>query len=51
MGDRADPSRYDDLHRVMVQALMSRRAVEESVAMELHKRAFIAVHGELVSGL
>jgi hypothetical protein len=48
MGDRVDPSRFTDLERIMIQALMSRRAVEESIAIELHQRAFIAVNGEVV---
>jgi hypothetical protein len=38
---------YGDLHRVMLQTLMSRRAVEQETANELYRRAYLAVKGEL----
>ena len=40
---------FTDLHRVLLQALMSRRAVPEEVALELYKRAYAAVKGQKVT--
>lgn len=40
--------RFTDLHRVYLQALLSRRFISETVALELYKRAVKAVRGESI---
>lgn len=40
--------RFTDLHRVYLQALLSRRFISETVALELYKRAVSAVRGESI---
>lgn len=37
--------RFTDLHRVYLQALLSRRFIPENVALELYKRAVSAIRG------